>query len=270
MVNENGTGWGAGLRQHHHRSGITNCSDCHADADPANFTPASEDTLPAWYASIMNTTLNIPMAPCSMNGEEDFSTNGTGLDNDGDQLYDILDLDDCVTPTTPTTTTTTAAATTTTAAATTTTAAATTTTAAATTTTAAATTTTAAATTTTAAATTTTAAATTTTAAATTTTTIIGGGPTTTTTTAATTTTTTAATTTTTAESTTTTTLPLARVDDDRFDFGGSSGCTISNTQSTSMDPIWLFLLLAPGLGLLRRRAVAPGASRRQHTDNLQ
>jgi hypothetical protein len=25
------------------------------------------------------------------------------------------------------------------------------------------------------------------------------------------------------------------------------------------MDPIWLFLLLAPGLGLLRRRAVAPG-----------
>ena len=242
MVNENGTGWGAGLRQHHHRSGITNCSDCHADADPANFTPASEDTLPAWYASIMNTTLNIPMAPCSMNGEEDFSTNGTGLDNDGDQLYDILDLDDCVTPTTPTTTTTTAAATTTTAAAT----------------------------TTTAAATTTTAAATTTTAAATTTTTIIGGGPTTTTTTAATTTTTTAATTTTTAESTTTTTLPLARVDDDRFDFGGSSGCTISNTQSTSMDPIWLFLLLAPGLGLLRRRAVAPGASRRQHTDNLQ
>ena len=43
---------------------------------------------------------------------------------------------------------------------------------------------------------------------------------------------------------------------DDLFDFGGG-GCTISNTQSASMDPIWLFLLLTPGLGLLRRRTVA-------------
>ena len=44
--------------------------------------------------------------------------------------------------------------------------------------------------------------------------------------------------------------------DDDLFDFGGG-GCTISNSQSASMDPIWMFLLLAPGLGLLRRRKVA-------------
>jgi len=41
------------------------------------------------------------------------------------------------------------------------------------------------------------------------------------------------------------------------YDFGGSSGCTISNTQSTSVDPIWLFLLVAPGIGYLRRRVGA-------------
>ena len=41
------------------------------------------------------------------------------------------------------------------------------------------------------------------------------------------------------------------------YDFGGSSGCTISNTQSTSIDPIWLFLLAIPGAGLMRRRLAA-------------
>ena len=48
--------------------------------------------------------------------------------------------------------------------------------------------------------------------------------------------------------------------DDDLFDFGGG-GCSIGNTQSAGMDPIWLFLLLAPGLGLLRRRAAARGTA---------
>jgi hypothetical protein len=103
-VTVNGTGWGAGLRQHHETStnpiaGAGTCSGCHADADPANFTPASEDTMPPWYASVVNTTLsNIPMAPCSMNGEENFSLNGAGLDNDGDHLYDTLDPDCIVAP----------------------------------------------------------------------------------------------------------------------------------------------------------------------------
>ena len=109
--------------------------------------------------------------------------------------------------------------------------------------------------------TTTTAAPTTTTTGAPTTTTTLGGGGTTTTTTAAATTTTTASTTTT-AASTTTTTLPSQgeETDDDLFDFGGG-GCTIGNTQSARMDPIWLFLLLAPGLGILRRRAAATGTA---------
>ena len=48
--------------------------------------------------------------------------------------------------------------------------------------------------------------------------------------------------------------------DNDTFDFGGG-GCTIGNTQSARMDPIWLFLLLAPGLGILRRRAAATGTA---------
>jgi hypothetical protein len=41
------------------------------------------------------------------------------------------------------------------------------------------------------------------------------------------------------------------------IDFGGSSGCTVSNTQSTSMDPIWLFLLAVSGIGLMRRQLVS-------------
>jgi hypothetical protein len=48
--------------------------------------------------------------------------------------------------------------------------------------------------------------------------------------------------------------------DDDLFDFGGG-GCTISKTPSAGMDPIWLFLLLAPGLGVLRRRLATTGTS---------
>ena len=52
---------------------------------------------------------------------------------------------------------------------------------------------------------------------------------------------------------------------DDLFDFGGG-GCTLSNTRSTSMDPIWLFLLLAPGLGILRRRVAATGTRRAKNT----
>jgi hypothetical protein len=82
----------------------------------------------------------------------------------------------------------------------------------------------------------------------------------TTSTTGATTSTTTPTTSTTTAAATTTTTLPPNQSDDDNFDFGGG-GCTISKTPTTGMDPIWLFLLLAPGLGILRRRVAATGAS---------
>ena len=46
--------------------------------------------------------------------------------------------------------------------------------------------------------------------------------------------------------------------DDDTFDFGGG-GCSISKSPSASLDPVWLFMLLAPGLGLLRRRLATTG-----------
>jgi hypothetical protein len=136
----------------------------------------------------------------------------------------------------------------------------TTTTTTSTTTTAATTTTTAPATTTTTApaTTTTTASATTTTTAPATTTTTQGGGGTTTTTTTAASTSTTAATTTTTQVS------GGGSKDDDLFDFGGG-GCTIRNTASAAMDPIWLFLLLAPGFGILRRRLATSRANGGNH-----
>ena len=94
-----GDGTGAGLRQHHFTSpdagAAAACGGCHADANPANFTPASEDTMPPWYSSITNTSIGKIMNPCSPDGEEDFSSNGSGTDNDGDHAYDALEDSDC-------------------------------------------------------------------------------------------------------------------------------------------------------------------------------
>lgn len=41
------------------------------------------------------------------------------------------------------------------------------------------------------------------------------------------------------------------------FGDNGGGGCTLSTGPRASMDPIWLFLLVAPGIGYLRRRVVA-------------
>ena len=96
-----GPGWGAGLRQHHTNAGVPAdsdgllCVDCHADADPAAFTPASEDTMPPWYASTTNDIVGLTMAPCNANLEEELSGDpaNLGLDNDGDLAYDTNDPD---------------------------------------------------------------------------------------------------------------------------------------------------------------------------------
>jgi hypothetical protein len=91
-------GDGAGLRQHHQRSGITVCADCHPDAVPANFTPVGEHVLPPYY---FTPDLLHPLKPtnsCNPNGEEDYEASLEGLDNDGDLLYDLADPD-CPTPT---------------------------------------------------------------------------------------------------------------------------------------------------------------------------
>jgi hypothetical protein len=91
---------GDGLRAHHMGAdgylnwpggipgGLT-CAQCHG----TDTTPASESTAPPWYASVTNTSINMTMDPCSADGEEDFSSNGEGLDNDGDGAYDTLDGD---------------------------------------------------------------------------------------------------------------------------------------------------------------------------------
>jgi len=79
-----GPGRGAGLRQHHWALGI-NCSGCHGDANPANFTPVGEDVPGA-----RNVAYGID--PCS-----DAVYGTYGSDNDGDNLYDGNDPD-CASP----------------------------------------------------------------------------------------------------------------------------------------------------------------------------
>ncbi len=86
-------GAGAGLRQHHARAGVTACAACHADANPANYTPVGEDVLPPYYASPGTGHPNIPSDPCNPNGVEDFAGATEGTDNDGDDLYDGSDPD---------------------------------------------------------------------------------------------------------------------------------------------------------------------------------
>lgn len=88
-------GPGAGLRQHHTNAGINVCKTCHKDADPANYTPVGEDVPPAYYANAEGNTIfvNKPTNPCNPHGEEDYAGGRTGLDNDGDGLYDKRDPD---------------------------------------------------------------------------------------------------------------------------------------------------------------------------------
>lgn len=80
----------AGLRQHHFRKGITLCASCHADADPAAFTPLGENVLPANYGKpnvILLDPCNRP--PSTSLVENKFGL--TGLDNDGNLLTDTDD-----------------------------------------------------------------------------------------------------------------------------------------------------------------------------------
>ncbi|KKK94281.1 hypothetical protein LCGC14_2684430, partial [marine sediment metagenome] len=72
-------GLGAGLRQHHVNAGISSCSGCHTDADPANYTPVGEDVFPPFYGVVANLTVDDPATD--------------NLDNDGDLLYDAADPD---------------------------------------------------------------------------------------------------------------------------------------------------------------------------------
>ena len=74
---------GAGLRQHHENANAASCGTCHSDNLPANFTPVGENVPAA-----RNAALGID--PCN-----DTVFGIFGSDNDGDNLYDGEDLDDC-------------------------------------------------------------------------------------------------------------------------------------------------------------------------------
>ena len=86
-------GLGAGLRQHHTNAGVTDCLECHADANPANYTPVGENVLPPYFANPGTGHPNIPTDSCNDDGSENFAGAMAGLDNDGDQLYDGADTD---------------------------------------------------------------------------------------------------------------------------------------------------------------------------------
>ena len=89
-------GRGAGLRQHHQNAGVTSCSGCHNDANPANYTAVGENILPDYYANPGTNHPAMPIDSCNASGSENFVGTPAGLDNDGDGVYDTADSD-CIT-----------------------------------------------------------------------------------------------------------------------------------------------------------------------------
>jgi len=91
--------YGAGLRQHHYRVDPTKCPDCticancHADSNPANYTPVGEDILPPYYSNNDSNHPNIPADPCNPAGAENYAGSSIALDNDGDGIFDLADTD---------------------------------------------------------------------------------------------------------------------------------------------------------------------------------
>ncbi|MGD8376662.1 MAG: hypothetical protein PVF68_11025 [Acidobacteriota bacterium] len=109
-------GAGAGLRQHHWNAdddhptmNLKVCADCHADADPAAFTPAGEASLPTYYAEAGAAYPNLPVDPCDGASplEDQYGdtvtggADGRGTDNDGDRLYELADPDCTASPVAP-------------------------------------------------------------------------------------------------------------------------------------------------------------------------
>ena len=93
-----------GLRQHHWNNGVELCGGCHGDSDPSIITPVSEVVLPPYYANPGNGHPDMPTHPCNLGSlgypEDVLGAAGTGgLDNNGDNVYDMDDLG-CV-PLTP-------------------------------------------------------------------------------------------------------------------------------------------------------------------------
>lgn len=96
-------GYGAGLRQHHWVNGVTTCGNagCHpSDSNPALYTPVDEAVLPPYYSFADPSHPFIPTEPCNSAPllGEDYAATSQGLDNDGNNLYDELDLIPCPEP----------------------------------------------------------------------------------------------------------------------------------------------------------------------------
>lgn len=88
----NGCHNAVGLRAHHTANGITSCNSvaCHGEEDPAPV----EGTLPPYYGTVdtkVNNACNLAMVS---NTNENWTIGDlVGLDNDGDNLYDLADFD---------------------------------------------------------------------------------------------------------------------------------------------------------------------------------
>jgi len=87
------SGYGAGLRQHHFTTGVTECTECHLDADPSSYDTVGEEVLPPYFANPGSEHPNIPTDPCNTEGSENVAGLPEGLDNDGDDVYDDSDTD---------------------------------------------------------------------------------------------------------------------------------------------------------------------------------
>jgi len=100
-IGEGTPGFGAGLRQHHWAAGQTVCLGCHADANPANYIPVGEEVAPPYYSDSDSAHPLIPSDPCNPLSDgfpEDYAGSTLGLDNDGNDLYDEMDLIACPEP----------------------------------------------------------------------------------------------------------------------------------------------------------------------------
>lgn len=101
-------GFSFGLRRQHWQAntmvnGISTriCRTCHPDSDMVA-EPASEWLLPPYYANPGTGHPDIPTSPCDTGtGGENFAGGPSGLDNDGDGLFDGADPDCAPGPGTP-------------------------------------------------------------------------------------------------------------------------------------------------------------------------
>lgn len=63
--------------------------------------PVDEDILPPYYADADAAHPDVPSDPCNLESDgflEDYASTSLGLDNDGDDLYDVEDVIACPEP----------------------------------------------------------------------------------------------------------------------------------------------------------------------------